>query len=102
MSDCEFEEIDGCYGSYDCAGCASAPTPPLALPVPEPEEEEFIKRPIADENIGFGAYLVFSKDYYDPIEVGEIEDMILRVVQAWNKTREFRLAHPEEYGITVN
>jgi hypothetical protein len=52
--------------------------------------------------IGFGAALFFDKDQYDEIEIGEVQDMIARVVGAWYKRREFILTHPDEYNIAVN
>lgn len=56
----------------------------------------------ADEEVGVAFRLAADAEAYDPTEVLEIQDMILRVLKAWRKGRDFRLAHPEAYGMAVN
>lgn len=101
--DCNYLSGDGDYD--ECACCHDEPerVDYQKCEVVTPEvNNELVERFIADENIGFGAALLLAKAVYDPEEILEVEDMILRVVRAWNKTREFKLARPEAYGITVN
>ena len=51
-----------------------------------------------DEKSGMEVMVTFDPFIYEPADVAEIEDMLIRVVNKWWEGRAFRNANPSVYS----
>jgi hypothetical protein len=57
---------------------------------------------LESKELGIKVVITYDTVLYDVSEIEDIDTMIAGVMEAWHRRREFALARPKLYGVTVH